>query len=113
MKAKIIKASDGKIQDFGNMKLKNMLNNPSWPFSLNWIERTSNETREGYETDQMVAFYVLEGNGEVLIDGENYQVSQGDIIAFPLGVRWKFMKGLTLLAVSSPPYNRAKRKYIE
>ena len=113
MKAKIIKASDGEIQDLGNMKLKNMLNDRDWPFSINWIQRTSNETKVGYEDEQTVAYYVLDGNGEVLIDGESFQVSKGDIVAFPRGVRWKFMQGLTLLAVSNPPYDRQKRKYTE
>ena len=113
MKVKIIRSVDGELQDFGNMKLKNMLNDVAWPFSMNWIERTSDETREGYETDQNVAFYVLGGSGEVIIDGESHRVNQGDIVAFPRGVRWKFLKGVTLLAVSSPPYDRAKRKYTE
>ena len=113
MNAKIIKANDGQIQDFGNMKLKNMLNGPEWPFSINWIQRTSNETKEGFESDQTVAFYILEGSGVVVVNGETNQISKGDIVAFPRGVRWKFMEGVTLLAISNPPYDRSKRKYTE
>lgn len=113
MKAKIIRANEGKIQDFGNMKLKEMLDYPEWPFSVNWIERTSDETREGWENEQTVAFYALEGEGTVIVDGEEQNLSKGDLVAFPKGVRWKFLKGLTLLAISHPPYDRTKRKYSE
>ncbi len=95
------------------MKLKTMLDDPSWPFSVNWIQRTSNETKEGYETDQDVAFYVLDGEGSVIVDGETVLINKNDIIAFPRGVRWKFMQGLTLLAISNPPYDRTKRQYVE
>lgn len=34
MKAKIFKSSEGDVQDFGNMKLKNMLNDPECPTAL-------------------------------------------------------------------------------
>jgi mannose-6-phosphate isomerase-like protein (cupin superfamily) len=113
MRAKIIRSTDGVTQDFGNMLLKNMLNDSVWPFSINWIKRTSNEAREGFETDQDVAFYVLDGSGEVMVDGKIEKLSKGDVIAFPREVSWKFFEGLTLLAISSPPYDRAKRKYVE
>ena len=96
MKATIVHASDGVIQDLGNMKLKKMLDEPSLPFSINWIKRTSNETREGYETDQEVAFYVLEGSSEVIVDGQSASISQGDVIFFPKGVRWKFLEGVCI-----------------
>lgn len=113
MKAKIFKASDGDVQDFGNMKLKNILNDPSLPYSINWIERISNEVREGYEAERDVAFYVLDGKSTAIIDGEEIEVAGGDLVYFPKNTKWKFMKGITLLAISSPPYDRTKRIYTE
>ncbi len=113
MAAKIIRAGDGEMQDFGNMKLKNMLDDPSLPYSINWVERISNEVREGYETERDVAYYVLKGSGEALVDGKKVQLSAGDLIYFPRNTHWKFLEGLTLLAISSPPYDRTKRIYTE
>ena len=47
----------------------------SLPYSINWIERTSNEVREGYEAERDVSFYVLEGKSTAIIDGEEVEAS--------------------------------------
>jgi len=101
MKPKIIKQEDLKEQTFGPTKVKNILNTSEFPkFSIAKI---------GFDPESDLAYYVLEGEGKTLIEDKEYLVKKGDLIFIPKGTKYKNFGGLTLLAISSPPFSRDKR----
>jgi mannose-6-phosphate isomerase-like protein (cupin superfamily) len=77
------------------------------------IRKVGDEIEMGYDTESDVAYYVLEGEGKCVIDGEEYYIKKGDLVFYTNGTPYKHLKGLTLLAISNPPFERGKRVYVE
>jgi len=67
----------------------------------------------GYDKDSDVAYYVLEGKGKCIINKKVFVAKKGNLIFIPKGTPYKNLKGLTLLAIASPRFERKKRRYIE
>ena len=55
-------------------------------------------------------YYILSGNGVVLIDGKPAPVTTGDLVFIPPGVRQELrnegMEPITFLCVVAPPWNK-------
>jgi len=110
MKPKIIKQEDLKEQTFGPTKVKNILNTSEFPkFSIAKVTKISDDAKIGFDPESDLAYYVLEGEGKTLIEDKEYLVKKGDLIFIPKGTKYKNFGGLTLLAISSPPFSRDKR----
>lgn len=82
-------------------------------FDIAKIRKTGNNVKQGYDSESDVAYYVLEGEGKCVIKGKEYTVKKGDLIFYPKGTPYKHLEGLTLLAISNPPFDRKKRVYVE
>ncbi|MBN1645746.1 cupin domain-containing protein [Candidatus Woesearchaeota archaeon] len=114
MKARIIRAFELKEKEFGSTKVTDILNEEDWPFfSVAKVVKVGDDIREGIDKESNVAYYVLDGEGVCWIDGRKEFLKKGDCIIYPKGTKYKHMKGLTLLAISSPRFDRNKRKYTE
>jgi len=111
MKPKIIRAKELKEEDHGDTKTTKILNTLN--FNLAKIRKIGNHIKLGYDKESDVAYYVLEGEGDCVIDGKTYKLKKGDCVFYPKGTKYKHLKGLTLLAISNPPFDRNKRVYIE
>ena len=111
MKFKIIKSEELKENDYGSTKTANILKTKK--FSIARVRKISNDVKLGYDTESDVAYYVLEGNGDCIINNKKYHLKKGDCVFYPKGTKYKHLEGLTLLAVASPPFDRKKRKYVE
>ncbi len=113
LNASIIKSSDLTQQDYRDNKVTDILNSPDWPTSLAKVIKVGDDIKTGYDQESDVLFYVLDGVGITTLNGIEYNVEQGDTIVCPKGTQYKNSKGLTLLAIACPQYDRKKRIYIE
>ena len=114
MKAKIIRAKDLEEKDHGDTKTTTIINNKEWSFfSVAKVRKVGNNVKLGYDTESNNVYYVLDGEGDCVIDGEKYHLKKGDCVVYPQGTKYKHLKGLTLLAISTPRFDRNKRVYVE
>ena len=114
MEPKIIRADELKENDYGDTKVTNILGIKGFSkFDIAKIRKVGDDIKLGLDTESDVAYYVLEGEGKCVIEDEEYTIKKGDLVFLPHGTKYKNLKGLTLLAISSPPFDRAKRKYFE
>jgi mannose-6-phosphate isomerase-like protein (cupin superfamily) len=111
MKPKIIMSKELKEKNYGATKTIDILKTSI--VSIAKIRKVSDDVKHGYDAESDVAYYVLEGEGDCVIDGKRYHIKKGDCVFYPKGTRYKHLKGLTLLAIASPPFKRNKRKYFE
>lgn len=110
---RIIRKKDLKESSYGDTKVTTIVNKKTWPyFSLAKVRKTGNKIKEGLDKESNTAYYVLEGEGDCVINGKKHHLKKGDCVLYPKGVSYKHLKGLTLLAISSPRFNRKKRKYV-
>ena len=113
MKPKIIRSKELKEKDHGDTKTTTILNIKGLKFDLAKIRKTGNKIKLGYDTESDVVYYVLEGEGDCIINGKKYHLKKGDCVFYPKGTKYKHLKGLTLLAIACPPFDRKKRVYVE
>lgn len=114
MNPMIIRAADLKENDYGHIKLSNIINDEDYgKFSLALSKQIDDNIKLGADSESDTAYYVLEGSGKYIIEGREFTLDKGDTIFLPSGTKYKSLKGLTLLIVSSPRFDRAKRKYFE
>ena len=114
MEPKIIKAEDLKENDYGDPKVTDILNTREFPkFSIAIIRKIGNDIKLGADKESDVAYFVLGGKGRCIVEGKKFTIKKGDLVFLPHGTKYKNMKGLTLLAIASPRFNRKKRKYFK
>jgi len=113
MKFKIIKSKDLKETGYGDTKVTDIINEKGINFSLAKVRKIGNDIKLGFDTESDTAYYVLEGEGVAVINGKKYKIKKGDCIFYPKGTKYKHLKGLILLAISYPRFNRKKRVYSE
>ncbi len=111
--ARIIRSKDLQEKDYGATKVTNIINSEDWVFSIAKVKKVGDDIKTGFDTESDVAYYVLKGKGKCIIDGKEQVIKKGDCVLMPKGTKYKNLKGLTLLAISYPKFNRNKRKYIE
>ena len=114
MTPKIIKAEELNKKDYGDTKVTDILNIEEYSkFSVAKVCKIGDDIKLGFDIESDVAYYVLEGEGICIIEEKEYKIKKGDLIFLPKGTKYKNLKGLTLLAIASPRFDRSKRRYIE
>ncbi|MBD3253394.1 cupin domain-containing protein [Candidatus Pacearchaeota archaeon] len=114
MKPRIIKSKDLKENNFGHIKVTDIINTKNYPeISIAKVKLTGNEAKLGYDTKSDVLYYVVEGKGKCIINKKEHLIKKGDLVFIPKNTKYRNTKGLTLLAISSPRFNRKHRKYTE
>jgi len=111
--AKIIRSKNLKENDYSATKVTDIINSEEWPFSIAKVRKVGDDIKTGFDTESDVAYYVLEGEGKCVINGEEKNIKKGDCVLMKKGTKYKNLKGLTLLAISFPRFDRNKRKYTE
>ncbi len=109
--ARIIKSEELQENDHGSTKVTTIINSDDWPISIAKVRKVGNDIKTGFDTESNVTYYVLEGEGKCVIDGQEQVIKKGDCVLLPQGTKYKNLKGLTLLAVAYPRFDRNKRKY--
>ena len=111
MKEKIIRGNKLKENDYGHTKVTTVLETKN--FNVAKVRKVGNDIKTGFDTESDVAYYVLDGRGQCVINGKKHPLKKGDCVFYTHGTKYKHLKGLTLLAISSPPFDRKKRVYVE
>jgi mannose-6-phosphate isomerase-like protein (cupin superfamily) len=74
-------------------------------------------SREHYHTQAEEVYYVLDGHGEVRIDGETQPIGPGDLVEIVAGQRHKLWQrgesDLILLVTCAPPYDEGEVVFTE
>ena len=104
MEKKIIRESGVKENDHGDTKTTNIFETSV--LNLAKVRKVGNDVKLGYDTESDVIYYVLDGEGDCIINGKKYHLKKGDCVFYPKGTKYKHLKGLTLLAIASPPFDR-------
>ena len=110
---KIIKLENLKEENYGDTRVTNILNSKDWPFSIAKVKKIGNDIKTGYDNESDVVYYVLEGKGACILEGKKYNIKKGDCVVSPKRTKYKNLKGLTLLAIAYPRFDRKKRVYVE
>jgi len=114
MKPKIIKSKNLKENNFTHIKVTDIINIKNYPkISVAKVKLTGNEAKLGYDTKSDILYYVLEGTGKCIINKREFKIKKGDLVFIPKKTKYKNTKGLTLLAISTPRFNRKHRRYVE
>jgi mannose-6-phosphate isomerase-like protein (cupin superfamily) len=113
LKSIIIRLKESEEKDYQVTKVTDILTTDKFNVTKVKIEGVNNETKYGYDSESDVAYYVLEGEGDCVIDGKAHHLKKGDLVFYPKGTRYKHLSGLTLLAIACPPFDREKRVYVK
>ncbi len=71
------------------------------------VVRISKDSEKHYHTRLTETYYVLEGSGVMELDDERVEISPGDVIHIPPGVRHRAVGSLTILNIVTPPFDPA------
>ena len=107
----IIRSNELEEKDYGATKATDILETKV--LNIAKIRKLGDDVKLGFDEESDVAYYVLEGEGECVINGKKYHLKKGDCVFYPKGTKYKHLKGLTLLAIAAPPFDRKKRVYVE
>jgi mannose-6-phosphate isomerase-like protein (cupin superfamily) len=97
-------------KNYGATKVTNILKTTK--LSLAKVRKVGNDVKLGYDKESDVVYYVLDGEGDCVINRKKYHLKKGDCVFYPKRTNYKHLKGLTLLAIASPPFDRKKRVYL-
>ena len=65
----------------------------------------SEDAREHYHKNMREIYFVLEGDGEILLNGESYPVKPGSTVLINAGTRHKARGRLKVINVVVPPFD--------
>jgi len=65
----------------------------------------SEDAREHYHKNMREIYFVLEGEGEILLNGESYPVKPGSTVLINAGTRHKARGRLKVINVVVPPFD--------
>lgn len=108
MKAKHIKSAEIKENDFGAIKVKNLLADPDYEKFSVAVVKLVGEQKFGLNKVSDTAYYVLDGEGKFFIEDKEFSVKKGDLIFIPKNTKYKDSGKLTLLATSCPRFEEDK-----
>ncbi len=113
MDGKIIKSEE--IEEKGNeeTKVKNLFSSDFSEISIASVKRNSQDKTLGYDEVSDNFYYVLEGEGICLMEGEEYNIKKGDLIVVPKGTKYKNIGNIKLLAISTPKFDKKNQVYEE
>lgn len=64
---------------------------------------TIDNSRTHYHKEMTELYYVLKGQGEIVLDGESRPISEGELVLIPPGVRHTSDGDMEVLIVGVPP----------
>ena len=104
-KPRIIKWDKTPEQDFGTVKVRQLLDTEEVPeLSVNWVYKAKLPDKRLSKNECDVAYFILSGTGTCLIDGEKTPVSKGDVVYIPAGQEYLLSEGLETIAACNPRF---------
>jgi len=112
MKFKLIKATETQEQDFGYIKVKQLLNQKDIDNVSVALIKIDGTNKKVINKRGDALYYVLEGKGEFEIGDEKVSVSKGDLIFIPKNTPY-FDKGkLTMISFNNPRFDKDFIEYL-
>jgi mannose-6-phosphate isomerase-like protein (cupin superfamily) len=112
MKYKVIKSSEKTEQDFGYIKVKQLLNQENIENVSVAIIKIDGTNKKVINKRGDALYYVLDGKGEFEIDGDKVSVMTGDLVYIPKRTPY-FDKGkLTMISFNNPRFNKDFIEYL-
>ena len=76
------------------------------------------DTEQGHQTEIVehecdFVYYILNGSGEFIIEGNAFNCQSGDLVVIPRGTKFTYKRKLKMLLVVSPPFWPEQEKTIE
>jgi len=112
MKYKVIKSSKIAEQDFGHIKVKQLLNQDGIDNISVAIVKIDGINKKVVNKRSDALYYVLKGNGSFNINGETVSVSVGDLVFIPKGTAYFDKGNLTLLSFNNPRFDKKFVDYL-
>ena len=69
------------------------------------IVEISRDAQEHYHKNMCEIYFVLEGEGEILLNGESHPVKRGSAVLINAGTRHKAVGKLRIVVVAIPPFD--------
>ena len=112
MKYKLIKSSEVKEQDFGYIKVKQLLNQKDIDnVSVALVEIDGNNKKIINKRGDAL-YFILDGEGQFEIDGEMVKVAKGDLIFIPQGTPYYDKGKLKMISFNNPRFDKNFIKYL-
>ncbi|MFC1613303.1 cupin domain-containing protein [Patescibacteria group bacterium] len=109
MNYKHIKSEEVERQNFGAVRVQNLLSDENYKkISVARVDIIG-EQKFGLDKESDVIYYVLDGKGKFFIENDEFDVKKGDLIFIPKNTKYKDSGKLELLAIASPKFDRDKR----
>jgi len=98
----IIKNSNAKKKDHGPMKITEYKINPDFSSAL--IEIDGEHGKIKCKNEDRI-YFIIEGDGKFIVDGEENLVSKNDLIFIPKNTPYDIVGKMKYLLVCSPEFN--------
>ncbi|MBU1199496.1 MAG: AraC family ligand binding domain-containing protein [Nanoarchaeota archaeon] len=109
MEARHIKSEEIKENDFGSIKVRNILADSNYEKFSVAVVKIVGEQKFGLDKESDTSYYILDGEGKFFIEDKEFSVKKGDLVFIPKNTKYKDSGQMTLLAFSSPKFDRDKR----
>lgn len=109
MRYRHIKSEDVKADKLGSIVVQNLFADEKFDKLSIAKVNLSGEQEFGLNQESDLFYYVLEGSGEFDFGSEKITVKKADLIFIPKNTKYKDSGKLTLLAISTPKFDRNKR----
>ena len=113
MKYKVIKSKDITEQDFGYIKVKQLLNQKDVDNVSAAIIKINGTNKKVVNKRGDALYYVIEGSGSFNIDGEELLVEIGDLVYIPKGTPYFDKGNLVMLSFNSPRFDKDFVDYLD
>lgn len=113
MKPQIIRGDEIKKNDFRSIEVQNLIDDEAYKNLSVAKVKIKGDQKLGLDQESDTAYYVLEGDGKFFIEDDEFTVKKGDLVFIPRGIKYKDAGDLTLLAISTPRFDRDKRVRLE
>ncbi len=108
MKYKHIKGGDVEKQDFGSVVVQEILEDEKYEKLAIAVVEIKGNGKFGLNQECDMIDFILEGKGNFYIEDDEFDVQKGDLVFIPKQTKFKHEGKMTLLAISTPRFDRDK-----
>ncbi len=107
-KYKLVKSSEGKVSRPPGERIREVFSNTD----IGIAEAEVKDAKLHYHEQMEEIYYVVEGEGKMVLDGEQMGLEKGDLLHIPPGVENKAQGGFKVLVISKPPWSEDDHRLV-
>ena len=108
----VVNENDLQEHKFANVLVKELFAGDSPSISVARIT-LDGENEANKNTGSDMFYYVVEGEGKFIIDGQTHEVSAGSLVCIPKGITYQDMGKLTMISLALPKFNQEDVVFVE